>query len=403
MFGNRKRKPTDDDDALVPHGLIWYASQPVRSDQAPAEEAKQSAEIIEITRARPAETQPTDSPELKTPLVAPPAIQEAKETASQTSTQPTGSAPNEPLPFERLFSPSQQPVAIPSPNLQPIRVAEVIEIAPSEASDPIIQRIVSRGVVLVRESSAKLRATARRVHTTLQSSWERVSRSVDLKKEFLQAKQFASKLIRNAAAVSSEYKHKAQQRLEKIKLSGIRQERQALEALKLASSQSAKRSSAYFSTRRLGIKPIRIVLTGLPLRIRILFARQISEWKMWQTGAADRRLWSSMTLAAISAIVALLIISIVPRYAAKSLPSRILTPDSTVSASTATQADLTVPIAKTSGKRALPPKIPKQPRVQKLAVAHAATPRRKVYRAAEDDYIAPDTYTYYGSKSTVSR
>src|SRR5256885_5610645 len=53
MFGNRKRKPQDNEESLVPHGLIWHATaEPAPEDTTPKEDSLghtvQFAEMIGV-------------------------------------------------------------------------------------------------------------------------------------------------------------------------------------------------------------------------------------------------------------------------------------------------------------------------------------------------------------------
>ena len=45
MFGNRKRKHQEDEESLVPHGLIWHATE----EPATPEEAAKSEEALGYT------------------------------------------------------------------------------------------------------------------------------------------------------------------------------------------------------------------------------------------------------------------------------------------------------------------------------------------------------------------
>jgi hypothetical protein len=125
------------------------------------------------------------------------------------------------------------------------------------------------------------------------------------------------------------------------------------------------------------------------------------QWKMKRERVAiDSRFWTSMTLAAISALIVLGIVSVVPNYAAKSLPSRILGPNSSINANVAAPVVLAAPpqTSNAAAKKIVNPK---------LAQAKPASPKTavspKAHRPAEDDYVAPDTYKYYGNGSKRSR
>jgi Tfp pilus assembly major pilin PilA len=134
-------------------------------------------------------------------------------------------------------------------------------------------------------------------------------------------------------------------------------------------------------------------LTKLSLRAKILFAQQLSKWEMTHPTPNQVRLWSSMTMAAVAAILALAIISLVPHYAQKSLPSRVLATSSAGKANDA-NANATKPLEKNMKTKANHP--------QGSAASQKAT-RPKPRRSENGDYVAPNTYKYYGNRSQASR
>jgi hypothetical protein len=399
MFRNRKRKPKDEDDPLVPHGLIWYATEPLPSEKrGTGSQPNKTAGVIEITQSHGAKQQPEESPEGKvTPPTSPLHLQPSEVMANETRT----ASQNLPPQFNLMTIP-QKPAAERSRSGQALRVAEVIEIAPCPPRESTSRRIVAVGLASLRKLSTNIRNGVRCLSTAVPHSWTWISNAIDFEKEFLRAKGFAHKFQRNVAAVATDCYRKAQSSINATE-NGLHQQQRVSGNLGAAFSAGTKRVYAYVSTRRFATKRVRIVLTGLPRRLRILFARRLSEWKMVQSGPGDIRLRSSMTLAAISATITMIIISLVPRYAAKSLPSRMFSSPVTVNASTvAPAAPVSMPL-KSTPKKTPAAKPARQIQVQKSIIASRPTPRRKIYQAAEDDYIAPDTYTYYGSKSSVSR
>ena len=79
-----------------------------------------------------------------------------------------------------------------------------------------------------------------------------------------------------------------------------------------------------------------MLLAASALQARIITAQQLSAWRIRRERmAVDSRFWASMTLSAIAAIIALVIVSVVPHYAAKSLPSRLLNTNPSVDANVA--------------------------------------------------------------------
>jgi hypothetical protein len=106
-----------------------------------------------------------------------------------------------------------------------------------------------------------------------------------------------------------------------------------------------------------------------------------------------------MTLSAIAAIAALAIVSLVPHYAAKSLPSQIVNTNPSVSANVAAPAAAPLPHADKTAARKTKSAQPVQTKTASTAAATPAKPRRQ----SNDDYVAPDTYKYYGTGTKSSR
>jgi ABC-type lipoprotein release transport system permease subunit len=153
-----------------------------------------------------------------------------------------------------------------------------------------------------------------------------------------------------------------------------------------------------------------VLLAASALRARIITAQQLSAWRLRRERMAiDSRFWASMTMSAIAAVIALVIVSVVPHYAAKSLPSRILNTNPSVDANVvAPVATVSAPVQKTvtpvrksatatgSQNRAAKPTS-----VNAESAKPATNPKPK--HVLQDDYVAPNTYKYYGTGSKASR
>jgi len=161
---------------------------------------------------------------------------------------------------------------------------------------------------------------------------------------------------------------------------------------------------------------LRIVLTGLPLRIKILAARQLSEWKIGNPGATyDTRLRSAMIIAAACAVLALVGVSLATHFAARFLASPALRSGSTAGAGAGAGSKTVGPQAPASASPAAQHSGAggaQSPENQKSAATTAAANaqgekssqrpegRRKHHRTADDDYVAPNTYKYYGNSAS---
>jgi len=182
-------------------------------------------------------------------------------------------------------------------------------------------------------------------------------------------------------------------------------QRLAGEAKRLLSGAAAKAAS---TVRALGWKPprVRIVLTGLPLRIRILVARQLSKWKMLTPGATrDTGFRAAVILAAVCAVLVLLSVALAPRFAARFLPSRSLGSGSTAGRKTDPRPAPAAPPPSQPAAGAQPRETAKPPSGAEAPDAKQEKPspqnpesQRK--HAAGDDLVAPDTYKYYGNRGS---
>jgi hypothetical protein len=118
--------------------------------------------------------------------------------------------------------------------------------------------------------------------------------------------------------------------------------------------------------------------------------------------AIDSRFWPSMTMAAIVAIIALVIVSLVPRYAAKSLPSRLMNTNPSVNANVSTPvAANPAPVHRAGApvrKTATGTQTTAKNNSANANPAEGTNPKPK--HVVHDDYVAPNTYKYYGSKSS---
>jgi hypothetical protein len=148
---------------------------------------------------------------------------------------------------------------------------------------------------------------------------------------------------------------------------------------------------------------LRIQLAGAPLKARIALARARFEWDLRRESLSrNSRLWSSLALSVLSALLVMAIFSTARHYAKASLPSnRIATASSTNSASAAS----VIPVNAKAPRRASdvqtsqPLSTSMKPRPAQHKIQHTAVAaRRRVHRNPDEDYVAKDTYVYYGKR-----
>ncbi|PYV59940.1 MAG: hypothetical protein DMG97_04535 [Acidobacteria bacterium] len=180
-----------------------------------------------------------------------------------------------------------------------------------------------------------------------------------------------------------------------------------LQRLKNASSQRLAEMRTQTAlpekTARARIR-LRIQLASVPLKARIALARASSEWDLRRESLSrNSRLWTSLALSALSAVAIMGIFSTARHYAKASLPSnRAATISSTKNADTTTAV---IPVSAKAPRRASdiqtsqPRSTSMKPPPTQHKIQHTAVPaRQRVHRNADEDYVAKDTYVYYGKR-----
>jgi hypothetical protein len=145
-------------------------------------------------------------------------------------------------------------------------------------------------------------------------------------------------------------------------------------------------------------------LAGLPLQTRIAAARVKSEWNLKRESVhRNSQLWSSLALGAITALLVMGIFSAARHFAQASLPSN--RPSTSRSTGVAEVSATAEPVTGESPKPASRVAYSRQARLPKAKPVHpkaqraAAAPRR-VRHNPDEDYVAEDTYIYYGNRSS---
>jgi hypothetical protein len=157
------------------------------------------------------------------------------------------------------------------------------------------------------------------------------------------------------------------------------------------------------TTAPVGVR-LRIRLSGFPLQARIALARARSEWGLRRESLTrNSQLWNSVALGAVSALIVMGIFATARHYAQASLPSaRNSNASSTQNTSTFAPASI-VPLTVKTSNHASPMQTSKPPNTsarpkpapQKLYRATVA-PGRRIHQNEDEDYVAKDTYVYYG-------
>lgn len=461
MFGNRKRQRQDDEESLVPHGLIWHATaEPAREENATTDDSlghtAQFAQLLEQTRrpqpapekvdlqAAPQESsaeaaplpwwrlqrsQPEPNP-LVTVKPAPFPLSEYGPTPIRTK------APQPGVPQVQSSSVRLSQVLAPETHLSPVpqpRVAEVPAVKIAKApitqvpatpqvqapqfSKPQGPKSETPALTAKRSADALLQSLGwwlrtigqvawRSILSTgekISGSWLRISRSLELRETVLRAGKRGQDLFIGGVAQTSRYAQTAGS-----SLAAFSQQRMARLRRMSARINSTSTTATTTVLRPANTQPsssrVRVLLAASGSQAKVLLAEQRAKWNTRRDNLAiDSRFWRSMTMAAIAALITLAIVSLVPQYAAKSLPSRIQNTNPSVNTSAVAPAVLVTPTAeKTPAPKTATPKIAQEKPAAKLVSTKSGAPP-KAHRTADDDYVAPDTYKYYGHGSKASR
>ena len=490
MFGNRKRKPENQEESIVPHGLVWHAT----AEPTPEEIATKSEEALgytlnyaqEIERVRRQQsTQPIEqAPDVASQASpAKPAIipwwrverPEAPVERPISKLAPMPLSAYIPTPIEPNLEPARpsriQPMQIRPAAVEPLEIqssivqppdVQPIQVLPTRASETPTAQILQASAPQVEGSLAKsVRIQASRVAEPVlynppvpnpetgdrlvpksseitealvlalsrlrlagKTAWLRLGsvsgkalergrqtvRSLEFGEGLARAGKHSQNVIQGRVARTSRYARTTGSALIAFSRAGASRAQQMSARVRKASVSATADVVRPANTRPSTPSRIRMLLAASALQAKNITAQQLSAWRIRRERAAiDSRFWASMTLSAIAAVIALVIVSAVPHYAAKSLPSRILNTnpsvDANVSAPVAaapTQVQKTVvPVRKTATATSTQTTAAKT-RSAKADSAKAATnPRPK--HVVQDDYVAPNTYKYYGTGSKPSR
>jgi hypothetical protein len=447
MFARRKHRPQEEDEPLVPHGLIWQAT-----DDEPEESPDPAALVTPQVQAEPTEmplrtdnrtpeneAAPTPAPSVQEPIarpvdpnpsklgaISPPIRWPSLKTASVirrvepppvpirpivTDSKP---APEASVP-QKLTLPAQVAAQTkPQPGLERsalkpvaesnIRQVEVIELETKDGSQA--ERSPRREAFVRMVGSLRLRVrsvygvtvkSAGHAGRKLQSAYA----SINLRARFEHAKPVAQRCLRGlkAGAVS------ARQALKSLWASNTPQMARVKSSVGEFSSNAMKSSIARSAdlAQRLRTHRIRIRIVR-SARAQALIQRGKLAWAT-RTAVARRepRLWTSLAMAALSALLTLGLISAVRPYSpgrnSSNKTSRSeqspIQPASLIAPQTALASTRRTVRPSRNNTAAQTPTPTKPSPVATTSKPKQATSR--VHHNDDEDYVAPNSYHYYGS------
>ena len=469
MFAWRKRNQGDEEESLVPHGMIWHATEdekPLASTECSQSGAPEKAKVVEMPPPQSdpkREPSPGNNREVKLGAISPPLrwpsprIQEIAKWARPHVRREAAVAETAPLP-----EPVTEPAAIP-PYVEPApalivqqNVSSPVQESTSKESEskesrrqellasPVEQETLSllvatppsepevprapfgerlrvrmRGhsevlrqefsIIFARVRSALLDTVA--ALKELETRAQNFYRALEMRRQVRRAEQIAARSSEAQPAVEAEPPDTA---LDSIETQIAANVEKTNDQLKHAAAWLREQSIRSTETlRRAWSFKVRVRIHVPELSgIRAGFARATSPPDSDLNPRPDSRLRTSMAMAALSALLALAVITGVRRYDAEPGPSNVsasspaatspqpaaILPQKPSAANSKTSAHGVDHAATTAAvKQASLSSQQAQPTTPKTAT------RKQRRHGPDEDYVAKDTYVYYGPAGKPSR
>lgn len=437
----RKRKLQDDDEPLVPHGLVGQALDPVEADSSDSQSVEDSCESAQ---------EPVNDPDQDPRLPKPP-----RSTAADKSAKPSsGQLLHWPKVKQqlgdgrarftkkiagvrarlqgsrhlgRISSFATSRVSQVREELKSVREHAIPELQKVRESAQVPAKVarLKQGISTTATNSKQVwqawrTNTAPRVQTMRQSlsagAKNRIASLRDFKAgtapRFQAVQQQLSAGMRKCIEMLGTWKADAIPYVQTAKQrvsAGAKRSIEESRARIAKTAGRARKESQPLILRTAGIAEpqktsnrdfrLRIRLAGLPLQMRIAIARAKLEWQLGHESVSrDSRLWSSVALGALAALLVMGLFSMARHLAQASLPSNRVSANSsreaTESARSASILPRTLATAKAPVKKAVRRMSPEN------SAPKTAAAKPQVRRSSDSDYVAKDTYVYYGSRAS---
>lgn len=420
MFWRRRKLP-EDDQPLVPHGLISQAMEeegspelppdmldsPKDVEQFPAEPVEMRLRVSAPAESRSQETVPLPEQGKISPPLKWPRADEAEIARRAQGIDTAVSFPYR-QPIVGAAVPDLDQFE-PEPEVAEPAKLELVETPPGTEPVPAVSIVVARS-----EKFSNLLSRVRSLHLpNIEPLRQRIHSALS------QARTSASTGFQSATNRFQEVRSKSGVALDAAKIrlvdrsnAAIAQSRFGLQHVREnISATDLSGASRVWNRVRSWQVTVRIPASNKPFISSTLQSAKSSGVLVRQMIQRDSRLWASMGMAGLSALLALGFISAVRHYG----PDRVeAQPTSTAAAQTKAAQSNSVALSKPSTAKVVDPKpspiaktqATKQATItspaavvpQKKEVAAVSTPKRRVrHISEEDDYVAKDTYVFYGN------
>ena len=423
MLARRKRRQEEEEELLVPHGLIWQATENPMPPQPETANPAAPQEAAKATRSPAPPSSARSGPEntltkaklgaISPPLPWPsPQIQEIARPGHrrfpaippEPESPPSISAPvqnAEPIgvPTERdsLGESVSHPSFLSRLRTQRDALAQAFQLCRQRASEALLSTKAAVGKLEARvENAYQLSKLRRQIHDVERIAEERASAAPV---EPLPTVETPEAGAAGAFSQFASIRGRAERAIGYTRLNCGRA---------LVTTRDRVKNAA-IAARAFRIK----IKFRLPnIKFRLPDSAAVESWLARGKDVKlrllrrDSRLWTSMGMAALSALLALLVISGVRGYTPDASPSKV---SRNVSAPAVRQPAATAATKPSPATTSANSK-PEAPVVKRASlstparkVASHRVTRKKMHHREDDDYVAKDTYVYYGLNGKTTR
>jgi hypothetical protein len=426
MFG-RRRKPREDDEPLVPHGLIWQATgetpsedppspmpaKPRISDpvEMPVRASETSAQEITDT----SNTSPVMPPPLGWPRVAGDEVNRRARTIDTAVSFPYRKSPVpavKPLATNSSPAPAansrptlvpKEPVRFSLPMLPKLKVAQSKEVASVWAR---ITHIFAAAVVQVRTFSAKSWAAASTWFGQATTTATNQIHSVDFKRPVANVREFSAKRAEQLSSSSRQWRHAVADGSGRLRGLAGRFAAHARQSANIVRAQASNAARSLQSAAARGWNhQVRIRIRSNAVAKVAAASNSLASAGNLRIKTArlrDKRLQTSMLMAGASALLALAVVTGLRHYGPVNASSTAANTTQTSPARQVQEPPAPAVAAKmaTSNRNAAATNVSSVIPAAEAATTPPPAPKKaqRVHHVRSgDDYVAPDTYKYYGS------
>lgn len=461
MFSFRKRKREAEDEPLVPHGLVWQATDtpeeqpqteppkesiskgsPPPPEGKPQQELRQPPGPLELPlKANPdiatasGTTLPRREPvaavnrigAISPPKAWPsPRVQELTRRAQNEPADEGVAAPRLPIDAMHLRDAEGPVVNQAKAHSDDIAAPELLTPAPTPDIEPVSAKVQSADITepaprkpifsdtfaLIRQELRDARSIVGQEFRELRLKAGESFRALRLKQKLGHGRDFVVRRTADARTGFASLSDQAKER------SGAWRDAASVSAKQNLNRSSLAISERFARTREIASQawnhhPVRIRIRGMGIgKARMAVTGLNQRFKLsGLTANRDSRLWTSMAMAALSALLALAVITGVRGYVpvergsnpnppATSLSSeQTVTPAPAVSHRTHSHLAKSPPAVHVASKPVAP--LTQAASVKKTVVAPEPIRRRRL--TADEDYVAKDTYVVYGANGKPIR